>query len=291
VRLCDGGHSRICADCDPQDGDGFGGSSWPWSAKSHLDFLVGAFSWNAALRNRWFADSLLQESGFEPVWGFSCQVVFWFVGGSLYYHARSGCSSNRCRRASSICLIWPITNLSCAMSRSSSAATFGGNGEPSGVDRAARCSAALRRVGLKLRMPSRARLPFMRFTSRVRSRLYVRQDPCRGAKRRASPALSSSCKAIGRWSRSPPSLRSRKATMLKLPPLDTPSWRLPPEFRPLYAAVNRVRDLEATPGASLEEIAAARRAIAAAAVELTRLVDALRLFDAKQATVPYCGRA
>ena len=159
VRLCDGGHSRICADCDPQDGDGFGGSSWPWSAKSHLDFLVGAFSWNAALRNRWFADSLLQGSGFEPVWGFSCQVVFWFVGGSLYYHARSGCSSNRCRRASSICLIWPITNLSRAMSRSSSAATFGGNGEPSGVDRAARCSAALRRVGLKLRMPSRARLP------------------------------------------------------------------------------------------------------------------------------------
>ena len=60
---------------------------------------------------------------------------------------------------------------------------------------------------------------------------------------------------------------------------------------PLYAAVNRVRDLEATPGASLEEIAAARRAIAAAAVELTRLVDALRLFDAKQATVRYCGRA
>jgi hypothetical protein len=41
--------------------------------------------------------------------------------------------------------------------------------------------------------------------------------------------------------------------MLKRPPWDTPSWCLPPELRPLYAAVNRVRDLEATPGASLEE--------------------------------------
>src|SRR6516225_117983 len=200
VRLCDGGHSRICADCDPQDGDGFGGSSWPWSAKSHLDFLVGAFSWNAALRNRWFADSLLQESGFEPVWGFSCQVVFWFVGGSLYYHARSGCSSNRCRRASSICLIWPITNLSRAMSRSSSAATFGGNGEPSGVDRAARCSAALRRVGLKLRMPSRARVPFMRFTSRVRS--LTRHSRSRLGRLASSSAIVGT-RTMLQWPRSP----------------------------------------------------------------------------------------
>jgi hypothetical protein len=36
---------------------------------------------------------------------------------------RSGFSSNRCRRACSICLIWPITRASRAMSRSSSAAT------------------------------------------------------------------------------------------------------------------------------------------------------------------------
>ena len=43
--------------------------------------------------------------------------------------------------------------------------------------------------------------------------------------------------------------------MLKLPPWDTPAWRLSPELRPFYAAVNRVRDLEATPGASLEDIA------------------------------------
>src|SRR6516165_10289705 len=34
-------------------------------AKSHFDFLVGAFTWNAALRNRWFADSLLEGDGFE----------------------------------------------------------------------------------------------------------------------------------------------------------------------------------------------------------------------------------
>jgi hypothetical protein len=78
---------------------------------------------------------------------------------------------------------------------------------------------------------------------------------------------------------------------VKLPPWDTPAWRLPRELRPLYAAVNRVRDLEATPGASLEEIAAARRAIAAAAVELTRLVDAMRLFEAKHGTVRYFGLA
>jgi hypothetical protein len=77
----------------------------------------------------------------------------------------------------------------------------------------------------------------------------------------------------------PPVIRPQgNATMVRLPPWDTPAWRLARELRPLCAAVNRVRDLEATPGASLEEIAAARRAIAAAAVELTRLVDAMRLF-------------
>ena len=79
--------------------------------------------------------------------------------------------------------------------------------------------------------------------------------------------------------------------MVKLPPWDTPDWRLPHELRPFYAAVNRVRDLEATPGVSLAEIAAGRRAVAVAAVELTRLVDTLRLFKAERATVPYFGRA
>jgi hypothetical protein len=62
-------------------------------------------------------------------------------------------------------------------------------------------------------------------------------------------------------------------------------------LRPLYAAVNRFRDLEATDGASLAEITAARCAVDAAAVELTRLVDAMRLFEARRATVRYFGRA
>ena len=79
--------------------------------------------------------------------------------------------------------------------------------------------------------------------------------------------------------------------MVKLPPWDTPAWRLPHELRSLYAAVNRVRDLEATPGVSLAEITAGRRAVAVAAIELTRLGDALRLFKAARATVPYFGRA
>jgi hypothetical protein len=79
--------------------------------------------------------------------------------------------------------------------------------------------------------------------------------------------------------------------MVKLPPWDTPTWRLARELRPLYAAVNHVRDLEATPGVSLADIAAARHEVARAAMELTRLVDAMRLFKVKRATVGYSGRA
>ena len=44
-------------------------------------------------------------------------------------------------------------------------------------------------------------------------------------------------------------------------------------------------------GASPAEIAAARHAVAVAAVELTRVVDAMRLFEAGRATVRYFGRA
>ena len=79
--------------------------------------------------------------------------------------------------------------------------------------------------------------------------------------------------------------------MVKLPAWDTPSWRLPHELRPFYAAVNRVRDLEATLGASPAEIVAARRAVAVAAGDLTRLVDALRLFEMNRATVRDFGHA
>ena len=79
--------------------------------------------------------------------------------------------------------------------------------------------------------------------------------------------------------------------MLKLPPLDTPTWRLPQEVRPLYAAVNRVRELEVAPDASQAEITAARRAVKVAAAELAQNIDAARLFQAKRVTVPYFGRA
>jgi hypothetical protein len=82
----------------------------------------------------------------------------------------------------------------------------------------------------------------------------------------------------------------RNATMVKLPAWDTPTWRLARELRPLYAAVNRVRELEATPGASKAD-REAQRAVGAAVTELTRLVDAMRLFEARRATVRYFGRA
>ena len=69
--------------------------------------------------------------------------------------------------------------------------------------------------------------------------------------------------------------------MVKLPPWDTPAWRLAPRVAPtLYAAVNRVHELEGTPDASSVEIASAQRAVAVAAAELTWLVDAMQLFEA-----------
>jgi hypothetical protein len=61
---------------------------------------------------------------------------------------------------------------------------------------------------------------------------------------------------------------AKECDMFKLPPWDTPIWRLPHELRPLYAAVDRVRDLEAAPGSSPAQIAAARRAVAVAAGDL-----------------------
>ena len=79
--------------------------------------------------------------------------------------------------------------------------------------------------------------------------------------------------------------------MGKAPPWDTPAWRLPQELRPIYAAVNRVRELEATPGVSPAEIAAARRAIEVAAVELSWLTDAMKLYQESKVTVRYFGRA
>ena len=37
-----------------------------------------------SVQERGSLDSPVEGGGFEPVWGFSCQVVFWFVGGSLF---------------------------------------------------------------------------------------------------------------------------------------------------------------------------------------------------------------
>jgi len=86
------------------------------------------------------------------------------------------------------------------MSRCNSAKTFAGSGEPSGVCSVARRSAALRRVGLKLRMPSRARVPFIRLTMRVRS-------PTRHSRSRFGRLASSSAivgtRAMLQWPRSP----------------------------------------------------------------------------------------
>ena len=79
--------------------------------------------------------------------------------------------------------------------------------------------------------------------------------------------------------------------MLKLPPWDTPAWRLPRELRPFYAAVNRLHQLEARYGASPAEIAAGRHAVGVAGVQLVRHIDAIRLFEAKRASVHYFGRA
>jgi len=80
--------------------------------------------------------------------------------------------------------------------------TFGGSGVLSGVRRVsvARRSAALRNVGLKLRMPSRARVAFIRLIMRVRS-------PTRHSRSRFG-RLASSSAIVGtrdmlQWPRSP----------------------------------------------------------------------------------------
>src|SRR6202008_492619 len=87
-----------------------------------------------------------------------------------------------------------------AMSRCSSAKVFGGSGMPSGVCTVARRSAALRRVGLKLRIPSRARVDFIRFTIRVRS--PTRQSRSRFGRLASSSAIVST-RAMLQWPRSP----------------------------------------------------------------------------------------
>src|SRR5262245_26794184 len=94
-----------------------------------------------------------------------------------------------------------MTTPSRAMSRCSSAKVFGGSGMPSGVYTVARRSAALRRVGLKLRMPSRARVDFIRFTIRVRS--PTKQSRSRFGRLASSSAIVGT-RAMLQWPRSPP---------------------------------------------------------------------------------------
>jgi hypothetical protein len=93
-----------------------------------------------------------------------------------------------------------MTTPSRVMSRCSSAKVLGGSGMPSGVCTLARRSAALRRVGLKLRMPSRVRVDFIRLTIRVRS--PTRQSRSRLGRLASSSAIVGT-RAMLQWPRSP----------------------------------------------------------------------------------------
>src|SRR5215831_16135136 len=57
----------VCSECGGRQVDTIRGSQPARSSAGCRSALL--------LRNRWFADSPLEEDGFEPVWGFSCQVV------------------------------------------------------------------------------------------------------------------------------------------------------------------------------------------------------------------------
>ena len=59
-------------------------------------------------------------------------------------------------------MIWSMTKRNRARSRRSSAKVLGGNETPSGVQSAFTRSGAVRRVGLKFRMPKRTRHAFIR---------------------------------------------------------------------------------------------------------------------------------
>jgi hypothetical protein len=77
--------------------------------------------------------------------------------------------SIRSIRDFSIAAICSRTSASLVMSRRSSSRIFGGSPVPSGVHNAAKRCGALRKCGLKPRMPSRASALFMRLAMRVRS--------------------------------------------------------------------------------------------------------------------------
>src|SRR5829696_7089520 len=112
-------------------------------------------------------------------------------------------------RASSTSRICSRTKRRRAMSRRSSARVFGGSGTPSGVRSDSRRPSAFRTIGLKPRTPRRAKAPFMRLTSRVRS-------PTRFSRSRIGRLASSSCRlgtaAMPQWSGSSRS-QPRKARL------------------------------------------------------------------------------
>ena len=81
----------------------------------------------------------------------------------------SGACTRRSCLARSIAVIWSRITASRVKSRWNSSRVLGGMGTPSGVRKALIFCGALRNSGLKPRIPSRARAPFIRLMMRVRS--------------------------------------------------------------------------------------------------------------------------
>jgi len=94
--------------------------------------------------------------------------------------------------------------------------------------------------------------------TRVRTFAVGRVIALLPARRAPACATLSSSNATGfiklqrktRWSQFPAASKRRYAAMGKAPPWHTPAWLLLHELRPIYAAVNRVHELEATSGVS-----------------------------------------
>jgi hypothetical protein len=109
-------------------------------------------------------------------------------------------------------------------------------GRTSGMHSVSSCSDALRNVGLKLRMPRRASVPFIRFTMRVRS-------PTRLSRSRfgrlASSSSSDGIAGMLQWSRSPRSQAEKGA----LEQLGIEPVRLRPPMLARHGDARRVDDI------------------------------------------------
>ena len=110
-------------------------------------------------------------------------------------------------RRRSISLICSRTMRNRIISRRSSARVFSGSGVPSAVRRPSSLSSALRSVGLKVRIPKRASIAFIRFTRRVRSPTSF---SCSRLGRLASSSSIVGIAAMLQW-RSSPRNQPRKA--------------------------------------------------------------------------------